>query len=91
MIRLENINARVIAEAKFMIKTRLATRAIAKEFGVSRTTTCNDLTIRLKEIDPVLYSEVNKIIQINKQERSSRGGQTVKRKYKNLAGSGTLT
>lgn len=88
---MEDINARVIAEAKFIIKTRLATRAVANEFGVSRTTICNDLTIRLKEIDPILYSEVNKIIQTNKQERSSRGGQSTKNKFKKLAGSGTLT
>jgi len=78
------IERRIIEEARFVINTLSTIRSTAKEFGVSKSTTHKDLSERLKEMSPQLYSEVNKVMQINMQERNLRGGEATRRKYKNM-------
>ena len=78
------IEKRIIQEANFTVGALATIRTTAKEFGVSKSTTHKDLTIRLKEVSPQLHVEVNKIMQSNKQERSLRGGEATKKKYKNI-------
>lgn len=78
------IEKRIIEEAKFVVNTLATIRSTAKEFGVSKSTTHKDLSERLKEMSPQLYSEVNKVMQVNMQERNLRGGEATRRKYRGM-------
>ena len=37
---------------------------------------------RLKKINPVLFNEVRKVLDVNKEERHIRGGLATREKYK---------
>ena len=65
------------------IKNHGATvRSTAGVFNISKSTVHKDVTERLKIKNPALYSEVKKVLEINKSERHIRGGLATKRKYK---------
>lgn len=76
-----NIEQRACDLAEYIIDNKATVRAAAKQFGVSKSTVHKDLTERLKTINPALYSEVRKLLDINKAERHIRGGMATKRKY----------
>lgn len=44
-----------------------------------------DIREKLPELSPELYKEVEKLLEINKQERHIRGGMATKRKYEILS------
>lgn len=67
--------------AEYVIKTGATVRLTSQLFGISKSTVHKDLTYKLRQINPGLYSEVNEILQINKSERHLRGGEATKRKY----------
>lgn len=46
------------------------------------TTVHKDVTGRLQEIDPTLWEKVQKVLNVNLQERHLRGGNATKEKYK---------
>ena len=56
-------------------------RAAAEWFGVSKSTVHKDVSERLEQIQPDLYTQVKEILEQNKQERHIRGGLATKRKY----------
>lgn len=76
-----NIEQRACDLAEYIIDNKATVRAAAKQFGISKSTVHKDLTERLKTINPALYSEVRKLLDINKAERHIRGGMATKRKY----------
>ena len=41
-----------------------------------------DLTERLRRVNPGLYAQVRKLLDLNKAERHIRGGLATRRKYK---------
>ncbi len=45
------------------------------------TTVHKDLTEKLPDVNAALFSEVKKILEINKRERHIRGGMATKHKY----------
>jgi putative DeoR family transcriptional regulator (stage III sporulation protein D) len=65
-----------------MIETGATVRAAARHFGVSKSTVHKDLSFRLPRINSLLYQQVRKIVDLNKQERHIRGGMATRRKYK---------
>ena len=65
--------------------SKTTVRAAAKQFGISKSTVHKDVTQRLSEINPELYSKVKEILEVNKQERHIRGGMATKIKYQELA------
>lgn len=69
------------AFASYVIDTGATVRQTAARFGISKSTVHKDLTIRLKYINHSLYSEVKKILDLNKSERHIRGGAATKQKY----------
>lgn len=69
--------------ASYVIETGATVRACAKHFGISKSTVHKDISIKLKYINYRLYTEVKKILEINKAERHIRGGEATKKKYKN--------
>ncbi len=76
-----NIEQRACDLAEYIIENRATVRAAAKQFGISKSTVHKDLTERLKNVNPGLYQEVRKLLDINKAERHIRGGMATKRKY----------
>lgn len=76
-----NIEQRACELAEYIIENKATVRAAAKQFGISKSTVHKDLTERLQTVNPALYSEVRKLLDINKAERHIRGGMATKRKY----------
>ncbi len=79
----DTIEKRACALAVYMIETGATVRAAAQHFGISKSTVHKDLSCRLKQINPQLYRQVRKILDLNKQERHIRGGLATQRKYQN--------
>ena len=78
----DDIEKRACNLAVYMIETGATVRAAAQHFGISKSTVHKDLSCRLKQINPQLYGQVRKILDLNKQERHIRGGLATQRKYK---------
>ena len=74
---------RCVQMATYMIENESTVRGVAKKFGISKSTVHKDLTVNLKRINPELYLNVKKILEINKQERHLRGGEATKQKFLN--------
>ena len=68
--------------ARYLIEEKSTVRSTAAVFGISKSTVHKDVTDRLKKFDPLLYGEVSKILEKNKNERHIRGGIATRRKYK---------
>ena len=77
-----NIEQRACDLAVFIIEHKATVRSAAKQFGISKSTVHKDLTERLPRLNPSLYSQVRKLLDINKAERHLRGGLATRRKYK---------
>ena len=78
----DNLNERACKLAVYMIETNATVRSAAKHFGISKSTVHKDLTQRLEQCNPLLFSQVREILDVNKQERHIRGGMATRRKYK---------
>ena len=78
----ERIEKRACELAVYMIETGATVRQAAKEFGISKSTVHKDLSVRLPRCNKVLYQQVRKILDLNKQERHIRGGLATRRKFK---------
>ena len=78
-----SIEERCVILAKYLIDNKATVRAVAKEFGVSKSTVHKDVTQVLKSVDVNLYRQVKEILEINKSERHIRGGEATRTKYIN--------
>lgn len=76
------IEERACDLAAYIIETRSTVRAAAARFGISKSTVHKDLTERLRRVNPGLYTQVRKLLDLNKAERHIRGGLATRRKYK---------
>lgn len=76
------IRERTIKIGRYFVETQRTVRAIAKEFGVSKSTVHKDLTERLPEINPELANKVKEILEYHKSIRHLRGGEATRIKYK---------
>ena len=72
---------RCVRFAEFMIMHRTTVRATAAHFGISKSTVHKDVSQKLKMINPILYQQVQQILERNKEERHLRGGEATKNKY----------
>lgn len=77
----DDLEERVIKEARYVIDTGATVRTTAKEFHVGKSTVHKDMTERLKNIDNELYLSVKKVLQTNLFERHLRGGEATRQKY----------
>jgi putative DeoR family transcriptional regulator (stage III sporulation protein D) len=80
---MNNIYDRAKQMARYLISTNSTVRKTAKVFGVSKSTVHFDLTKRLPKANYFLYLKVKKILEKNFAEKSFRGGEATKNKYKN--------
>ena len=69
------------ALAQYVIDTGATVRSCALIFGISKSTVHKDLTVKLKQLNPTLYYEVKKVLELNKSERHIRGGEATRIKY----------
>ena len=67
--------------AEYVINTGSTVRSTAYYYGVSKSTVHKDLSHKLRYINPGLYEEVKKILELNKSERHLRGGEATRQKY----------
>lgn len=72
---------RAVELGRYISESKATVRAAAKKFGVSKSTVHSDITVRLRKINPALYSEVRKVLDVNKEERHIRGGIATREKY----------
>ena len=77
----EPLEDRACKMAVYMIETGATVRSAARHFGISKSTVHKDLSQRLRQYNPVLYTQVRQVLDLNKQERHIRGGLATKRKY----------
>ncbi len=69
------------ALARYIIKNGATVRQAAAKSGISKSTVHKDVTEKLKEINPGLYTEVKCVLEKNRNERHIRGGEATKNKY----------
>lgn len=82
--RIDNEN-RAVLLGRFIAEQKATVRHAASVFSISKSTVHKDITTRLKEEDPVLFREVEKVLAVNKAERHLRGGRATKEKYEKIA------
>lgn len=78
------IEKRAVKLAQYIVENNATVRKTAKVFNISKSTVHKDVHERLQRINPVLYKEAQKVLEINKAERHIRGGLATKKKYINL-------
>ncbi len=76
-----DVEQRAVELAEYIIENKTTVRAAAKKFGVSKSTVFVDVSERLKKLNPGLYNDVRKILDVNKAERHIRGGMATKQKF----------
>ena len=72
---------RCVIMASYMLENKSTVRAVAKRFGISKSTVHKDVTYNLKTVNPELYIKVQELLEKNKQERHIRGGEATKQKF----------
>ena len=78
---IDTIEQRVCELAVYIIENGATVRAAAKHFGISKSTVHKDLQQRLPRCNAALYTQVRKVLDVNKQERHLRGGAATREKY----------
>lgn len=76
------IEQRAVELARYIIDNSATVRSAAQVFNVSKSTVHKDVHERLAKINPALYREVQKILEVNKAERHIRGGLATREKYR---------
>ncbi len=75
------VELRAIELAEYIVENQTTVRAAAKKFGISKSTVHNDVSERLRKLNPELYNDVRKVLDVNKAERHIRGGMATKQKF----------
>ena len=78
---IHSIKERCVILGRYLVDNKSTVRAVAGEFGVSKSTVHKDVTQILKTVDSKLYAQVKEVLDINKQERHLRGGEATRQKY----------
>lgn len=76
---------RCVILGKFIVENNATVRAAARQFGISKSTVHQDITVKLEKANKALYEEVKSVLDKNKQERHIRGGEATKKKYSELS------
>ena len=77
----EDLVERVITVANHIYDTHDTIRKTAKIYGYSKSTIHNDVSVKLKAIDKILYERTKKVLDENFAEKHIRGGEATKKKY----------
>lgn len=80
----DSIRERIEKTAAYVIRHNATVRAAAKVMGVSKSTVHTDMSVRLAETDRESYKKVKEILDKNREERHVRGGESTRKKYRNM-------
>ena len=75
---------RAVMLGEYISENNATVRSAAKHFGISKSTVHKDVSERLPRLQPKLYEDVKKILELNKKERHIRGGMATKKKYEQM-------
>lgn len=67
---------------EYIVANNATVRAAAGKFHISKSTVHKDVSDRLRRVNPQLYGEVRKVLDINKAQRHIRGGVATREKYR---------
>ncbi|MBQ7038727.1 MAG: sporulation transcriptional regulator SpoIIID [Clostridia bacterium] len=76
------VEERAIELGEYILENKTTVRAAAKKFHISKSTVHKDVSDRLQTVNPQLYREVRRILEINKAQRHIRGGIATREKYR---------
>lgn len=76
------LEERALNIASHIIRTGNTVRETASVFKVSKSTVHRDMTVKLRVIDPMKYTQVRGILNKNLAERHIRGGVATKIKFR---------
>lgn len=79
------VEERAVELGTYILEHKATVRAAAKKYGISKSTVHKDVSQRLKTIDPPLYRDVKRILDVNKAQRHIRGGLATRMKYQREA------
>ena len=75
------IEERVVEIARYIVEHKATVRETAKAFGISKSTVHKDVTETLRHVNRVLFEEVAKVLEQNKNERHLRGGEATRQRH----------
>ena len=78
---MDGTSERAVILAQYIIETGDTVRGAAKRFGVSKSTVHSDVAKRLRRLNPSLWQQCHKVLELNKSERHMRGGDATRKKY----------
>lgn len=78
-----DIAERSLEIGKYVCDTKKTIRAVAKIWGISKSTCHKDLVERLPKLDPELAVKVREILSYHKAQRHILGGRATAAKWKN--------
>lgn len=81
-----DIAERCVEIGKYICDTKKTIRAVARVWGISKSTCHKDLVDRLPMIDSKLAVEVKKILAYHKAQRHILGGKATAEKWKKVNG-----
>ena len=84
MVYISESKERCIILGEYLVSNKSTVRAVAKKFGISKSTVNKDVTQILKKYNKGLYEEVKRVLEKNKQVRHLRGGEATRIKYEKL-------
>ena len=76
------VEERAVELGEYILENKTTVRAAAKKFHISKSTVHKDVSDRLQAVNPQLYDEVRRILEINKAQRHIRGGIATREKYR---------
>lgn len=75
------VEDRAVELGEYIVENKATVRSAAKQFGISKSTVHMDVSERLKRVNPSLYKQVRKVLDVNKAQRHIRGGMATRAKY----------
>lgn len=79
-----DLEHRCVLLGEYLLEKKATVRDAAKAFGISKSTVHKDVTEKLRQVSPSLYTEVHNLLLQNKAQRHLRGGQATRKKYQQL-------
>ena len=84
MAYISSSKERCVILATYLCENRSTVRAVAAQFGISKSTVHKDVTENLKHVNRELYIRTKDILEQNKSERHLRGGEATMRKFREM-------
>lgn len=87
---MDRIEKRTLDLAWYIIENQATVRDLARVFSMSKSTVHNYLTTKLPNISGPMAQAVRDVLAFNLKERSSRGGNATKEKYRLMRESNSI-